>query len=136
MNYIPLNSVTRIIAYPVLPCDEAVGISFGGSRWKWLMDVPSGYHQISVDKASQHKLAFSDPNGRKYIYNVMTFGPGVNGPVIFIILIHDMGQCWQEVATSRGIAIDAATNTKIITDDIFSWAPTFKLAPRYLKCQL
>ena len=30
VNYIPLNSVIRIISYPVPRCDEAVGISFGG----------------------------------------------------------------------------------------------------------
>ena len=110
--YIPLNSVTRIIAYPVPRCDEAVGISFGGSQWKWPMDTPFGYHQIRLDKASQHKLATAGPNGTKYTSNVMPFGP-VNSPVIFIIFIHDMNQRWQEVATSRGIAIDVATNTKL-----------------------
>ena len=31
VNYTPLNSVTRIIAYPVPRCDEALGVSFGGS---------------------------------------------------------------------------------------------------------
>ena len=133
--YILLNSVTRIIAQPVPCCDEAVSISFGGSQWKWPVGALSGYHQIRVDKASQHELAFTGPNSTKYTYNVMLFGP-VNGPPIFIIFIHDMNQRWQEVATSRGIAIDAATNTKIITDDIFSWAPTFKLALKYLRCQL
>ena len=61
VNYIPLNSVTCIIAYPVPCCNKAVSISFGDSRWKWLMDTPSSYHQIKVDKASQHKLAFDGP---------------------------------------------------------------------------
>ena len=31
LNYILLNSVTCIIAYPVPCCNKAVGISFGGS---------------------------------------------------------------------------------------------------------
>ena len=66
---------------------------------------------------------------------MMPFGP-VNGPVIFIIFIQDMNQRWQEVETSRGMTMDAATNEKIIIDDIFSLAPTLKLALKYLRCQL
>ena len=50
---------------------------------------------------------------------MMPFGPD-NGPVIFIIFIHEMNQHWKEVATFRGMTIDAATNTKIIIDDILS----------------
>ena len=99
------------------------------------MDAPSGYHQMHVNKAPQHKIAFSGPNGKKYTYNVMPFGPA-NGPVIFILFIHDINQLWQEVTTSLGIAIDAATNAKIMIDNIFSWAPRFKLALKYLRCQL
>ena len=97
------------------------------------MDAPSGYDQIQVDKAPQYRLAFASPNKTKYTYNVRPFGP-VNGPVIFIIFIHVMNQRWQEVATSRAISIDAATNTKIIIDDIFSWALTFELALN--RCQI
>ena len=68
-------------------------------------------------------------------YNVMHFGP-VNGPVIFVIFIHGMDATWKEFATSRGIIIDARTGTRIIVDDIFSWAPTFDDFIKYLTCQL
>ena len=89
VNYIALNAVTKIIVMPIPRCDTAVVMSFGGSRWKWLMDAIYGYNQINVAKSSQDKLAFSGPNCTNYTYRVMPFGP-VNGPVIFILFIHDM----------------------------------------------
>ena len=135
VNYIPLNSITKIIAMPIPRCDEAVGNSFGGSSWRWLMDAISGYNQISVAKSSQPKLAFAGPSCSKYTYLVIPFGP-VNGPVIFIVFIHDLDSTWKALALKRGIPIDGKTNTKIIVDDIFSWAPTFEVAIEYLKCQL
>ena len=49
VNYQPLNSVTRIIAYPIPRCDSAVFIKFGNSQFLWLFDAPSGYHQLAVE---------------------------------------------------------------------------------------
>jgi len=46
INYIPLNQVTRPIAYPIPRCDSAVNLTFGDGRFMWLWDAPSGYHQI------------------------------------------------------------------------------------------
>ena len=34
VNYIALNSITKIIAMPIPRCDTAVGLSCGVSRWK------------------------------------------------------------------------------------------------------
>ena len=45
VNYIPLNSVTNIIAMPIQRCDEAVTMDFGGSKYIWLMDAISGYNR-------------------------------------------------------------------------------------------
>ena len=56
VNYIRLNSVTKIIAMPIPRCDDAVNVHFGGSRWKWLMDAISGYNQIHVSKSTRPKL--------------------------------------------------------------------------------
>ena len=135
VNYIALNAVTKIIAMPIPRCDTAVFMDFGGSKWKWLMDAISGYNQVRVAKSSREKLAFAGPNCTKYTYNVMPFGP-VNGPVIFIIFIHDMDATWKELASAKGIIFDSRTGTRIIVDDIFSWAPTFESFIEYLKCQL
>ena len=65
----------------------------------------------------------------------MPFGP-VNGPVIFVIFIHDMNVTWKELAASKGVFIGAKTGTRIIVDDIFSWAPTLDDFIKYLTCQL
>ena len=62
VNYQPLNSVTRIIAYPIPRCDSAVFVEFGNGQFLWLFDAPSGYHQLAVERASQEKLAFQGPD--------------------------------------------------------------------------
>ena len=46
VNYIPLNQVTRVVAYPIPRCNTAVGLSFGEGIWFWLCDAVHGYHQI------------------------------------------------------------------------------------------
>ena len=99
------------------------------------MDAVSGYNQICVALSSRNKLAFAGPNCSKYTYTVMPFGP-VNGPIIFIVFIHDLDSTWKELACSRGIVLDAKASTKIIIDDNFSWARTFDKFITYLNCQL
>jgi hypothetical protein len=79
VNYIPLNSVTQIIAYPIPRCDLEVNEGFGQGAFFWLWDAPMGYHQLAVALASQEKLAFQGPNAIKWTYTVMPFGP-TNGP--------------------------------------------------------
>jgi hypothetical protein len=58
INYIPLNSVTCLIAYPISRCDLAVHNEFGQGKWRWMVDAPMGYHQLAAALASQEKLAF------------------------------------------------------------------------------
>ena len=100
------------------------------------MDVPSGYHQTRVAESSQQKLAFAGPNSTKWTWRVMPFGP-VNGPVIFIIFVHDMDGTWKAVAATRGLDLSSGKiGTRIIVDDIFSWADTFENFLAYLRCQL
>ena len=135
VNYIPLNQVTRQVAYPIPRCDSAVNLTFSEGRWMWLWDAPQGYHQIGVEPASQEKLAFAGPDATKWTYNVMPFGP-VNGPATFIAFIHDMDSTWKDLARSYGISIDEDTNTNIIVDDILSWAKTLVAALLYMECQL
>ena len=135
VNYIPLNAVTKIIAMPIPRCDTAVGMDFGGSKFRWLMDAISGYNQIKVAKSSQDKLAFAGPRCTKYTWKVMTFGP-VNGPVIFVVFIHDLDTTWKAHAETKGIVFNDASGTRIIVDDILSWVPTFEDFITYLCCQL
>ncbi len=135
VSYVALNSVTKLITMPIPRCDSAVGNAFGQSKFRWLTDAVSGYNQIRVAPSSRPKLAFAGPNCSKYTWKVMPFGP-VNGPVIFIVFIHDLDSTWKALAIKRGLLIDDSLNTKIIVDDIFSWAKSFDSFIQYFTCQL
>ncbi len=135
INYIPLNLVTRIIAYPIPQCDSAINEVFGMGILYWLFDAPMGYHQLAVVLASQEKLAFQGPNVIKWTYTVMPFGP-TNSPATFINFIHDVNSQWKALTQKSGMVIDDDTNTKIIVDDIFSWAKLLEAALLYIECQL
>jgi hypothetical protein len=101
VNYVPLNSVTRVIAYPI-PCwDAAVSAEFGTGHWIWLYDASSGYHQLAVARDSQEKLAFQGPNAIKWTYTVMPFGP-TNGPATFVNFIYDVDSQWKSLAHTMG----------------------------------
>jgi hypothetical protein len=86
LNYIPLNSISRIIAYPISRCDSAINEEFGLGTFFWLWNAPMGYHQLAVALASQEKLAFQGPDAIKWTYTVMPLGP-TNGPATFISFI-------------------------------------------------
>ena len=70
VNYIPLNMVTRVTAYPIPRCDTAVFVEFGSSvlLFLWMWDAPQGYHQLAVAKSSQEKLAFQGVDTIKWTY--------------------------------------------------------------------
>ena len=119
MSYIALNTVTKIITMPIPRYNSAVGNSSGNSKYRWLMDAVSGYNQIRVAKSFRDKLAFAGPNCPKYTYLVMPFGP-VNGPIIFIVFIHDLDFTWKTLACSRKMIIDDTQNLTLIVDIISS----------------
>ncbi len=65
----------------------------------------------------------------------MPFGP-TNGPATFIYFIHDINSVWQKLAQEKCEQIDDDTNTKIIIDDIVSWAKQIQFTLVYMECQL
>jgi len=65
----------------------------------------------------------------------MPFGP-TNGPATFVTFIHDIDSVWKALAISLGVPIGDTTNTRIIIDDIVSWAYEEDLALAYIRCQL
>jgi hypothetical protein len=135
VNYIPLNGVTRVIAYPIPRCDTAVFVKFSMGRFIWMFDVPMGYHQLTVASASQEKLAFQGVDAIKWTYTVMPFGP-TNGPATFVNFIYDINSVWKLVAASRGVPVGDTTNTRIIIDNIVSWSSDEDYALEYIRCQL
>jgi hypothetical protein len=48
VNFIPLNPVTKLIAYPIQRCDLAIFNEFGQGKWCWMFDAPMGYNQLAV----------------------------------------------------------------------------------------
>jgi hypothetical protein len=135
VNYIPLNSITRIIAYPIPRCDSAVFVEFGNGQFLWFFDALSGYHQLAVERVSQEKLAFQGPDAIKWTYTVMSFGP-TNGPATFVNFIYDVNSQWKALARSVGITVGDDTDTRIIVDDIISHGPTIDTSLHYMECQL
>jgi hypothetical protein len=135
VNYIPLNSVTRLIAYPIPRCDSAVHNKFGQGKWRWMFDAPMGYHQLAIVLACQEKLELQGVDAIKWTYTVMPFWP-TNGPASFITFIHGINSVWKGLAQERGVPMDDDTNTKIIVDDIVSWAKVLDFAITFMECQL
>ncbi len=135
INYILLNSVTRIIAYPIPHCDLTINEECGLGMFFWLSDAPMGYNWLAVALASQKKLAFQCLNAIKWTYTVMPFGP-TNRLATFINFLHDVNSKWKVPAQQSGIIINNNSNTKIIVDDIFSWAKLLEESLMYMECQL
>jgi hypothetical protein len=135
VNYIPLISVTRIIAYPFPLCNLAINEKIGQGVFFWLGDAPMGYHQLAVALASREKLAFQGPDSIKWTYTLMPFGP-TNGPATFITFIHIIDSQWKAMVQQKDLINNDNTKTKIIVDDIFSRAKSLPMALIYIKCQL
>ena len=132
VNYILLNAVTRVIAYPIPRCDSAVYITFGSSIFFWIMDTLQGYHQLKVALESQMKLAFQGPGAIKWTWRVMPFGPA-NGVQTFIDFMHNMDSTWKLVAIECSVPIGDDCNTRLIVNDLVNFAPTFQMSLQYMR---
>lgn len=84
VSYRGLNSVTKPFAFPIPRCDDAIGsLHIGpGDIFIITVDARQGYHQVKVRDGDKEKLAFFAPNGKKYTYKVMPFGP-MNAPAFY-----------------------------------------------------
>ena len=89
VSYQRLNQVTLPFEYPILRCDDAIdnfGDSSGHLYFISLDNKTGGYHQIGVRFADQDKLAFFGPDGHKYTFSVMPFGPR-NAPTFYTCMM-------------------------------------------------
>ena len=81
VSYRGLNKVTNPFEYPIGRCDSAfkdLGDA-SGTLYFICLDKAQGYHQIGVKKSDKDKLTFFGPDGKKYTFKVMPFGP-INAP--------------------------------------------------------
>ncbi|GBG77800.1 hypothetical protein CBR_g25731 [Chara braunii] len=72
IDYRGLNRITRKNVYPLPRIDDLLDAA-GGCKVLSKIDLKSGYHQIEVDPADQHKTAFKTRDGL-YEFTVMPFG--------------------------------------------------------------
>jgi hypothetical protein len=102
------------------------------AKYQISMDAFSEYHQIAMEHNSSLKTAFAGPNGQKYRYKVMPFSL-VNGPVIFVIIIYDLKNHWDNLAESWNIGINQDTNSNIIINDTFIYSLSLQSILGYLQ---
>ncbi len=91
-----------------------------------------GYHQLAVVLTSQEKLPFQGPDAIKWTYTIMPFGP-TNGLATFINFIHNIKIVWKKLAKELSVPINDDTNTKIIINNIVSWAKVLDFAIAYME---
>ena len=157
VSYRALNAVTKPFTFPIPRCDNAIAsiIStvFGDNIYFITLDAKQGYHQISVKPTDREKLAFFAPNGVKYTFKVLPFGP-TNAPTFYTCMTHELQKDWdllfhnimQHMSTNDpSINIISNTNifinkkrliigSKVIIDDILSYSNNTKYLLLYIDC--
>ncbi len=126
VSYRKLNSVTEPFEYPIPRCDDAVnaiGIQDGRQMFFISLDAKQGYHQVVVATVDRPKLAFFAPDGKKYTFKVMPFGP-TNAPAFYTCMMNDFQQDWNLLFFTRLRTMPTISNTPVTvsSDNIISIA--------------
>jgi hypothetical protein len=135
VSYRALNQVTMPFEYPIPRCDDAID-NFGDSAGRLYfisLDNKTGYHQIRVCKADQVKLAFFAPDGKKYTWLVMPFGPR-NAPAYYTCMMHFFQEEWNALFATRHPALLAHKGSRVIIDDILLWSVVLDVVIKYFGC--
>ena len=149
VSYRKLNSVTKPFEFPIPRCDDTIAVlEVGGSAvYIITVDARQGYHQVTVRIIDREKLAFFAPDGKKYTFKVMPFGP-TNAPAFYTCMMGNFRDEWQllflqslQEMTEIGQQLITIRNTdeiylgdkriysgtKVIIDDILLWSTNLDL---------
>ena len=142
VSYRPLNGITRSFEFPIPRCADSIE-ELGDScviLFIISLDARSGYHQISVQKRDQKKLAFFTPDVKKKTYRVMPFSPK-NAPVFYTAMIQILRDDWIALFNElkHGIVDKNSPNTivcddKIVIDDILIYSNNILTLLHYFSC--
>jgi hypothetical protein len=136
VSYRKLNSVTLPFEYPIPRCKDAINdFSDSAGRLYFIsLDARSGYHQVFVRTCDQDKLAFFSPDGKKYTFSIMPFGPR-NAPGIYTCMMHALSTEWNALFASRHPAAKHIGD-RVIIDNILLYAVDMADLLAYLECVL
>lgn len=110
VDYRKLNAITKKDAYPA-PNLERILADIKRARFISLMDLRSGYWQLSLAEKDKEKTAFCIPNGL-FEFNVLSFGL-CNAPATF-------QRCMNTI-----LAPVLDQQTTVFLDDVCVYSPTF-----------
>ncbi len=123
VSYRKLNSIAKPFEFPIPRCDDAIAILDTGFQFIWIisLDARQGYHQVRVRFVDREKLAFFGPDGYKYTFKVMPFGP-TNAPGFYSAMMRNMKEEWDTLFITRLqelLHVDNKTVVVIISKEIF-----------------
>ena len=114
VSYRALNRITKPIQFPIPRCDDSVYMLSNDSVLIFIiaLDARQGYHQIAVKACDQEKRKCFSPDGFKYCYIVMPFGP-TNAPKFYTAMMRNFKEEWDKLCMTRVLDLGHVNGEKI-----------------------